>query len=86
MELSLNTIQRAERLVAGNCCSNDLAASYALQFSLTHQPLHCAFDYLDAFSPELHPDLHCTTALHVGVPFALDFRNQHVIAPSTAAR
>ncbi|GEM_PF-1530933 len=84
MELALYAIQRAERLVAGHRCPHDLAAPNALQSSPTHQPFHRASGRLDAFSPELLPDLHRAIALHVGVPHPLDFQDQRVIAPSTA--
>jgi len=84
MELALHAIQRAERLVAGHRCAQDLAAPYALQSSQTHQSLYRASGTLDAFSPQLLPDLRCAIALHVGVPYTLDFQDQCIIALSTA--
>jgi len=83
MELALYAIQRAERLVAGHRCPHDLAAPNALQSSPTHQPFHRASGRLDAFSPELLPDLHRAIALHIGIPHSLDFQGQCVIALST---
>src|SRR5690606_4220542 len=84
LELALDTIQRTERLVSGHRCPHDLAAPYALQSSSTHQPLHRASGCLDAFSPELLPNLDRAIALHVGIPHALDFQAQCLVAPSTA--
>ncbi|MDT4844035.1 hypothetical protein FQZ97_779750 [compost metagenome] len=84
MELPLDTIQRAKGLVARHRCPHDLATPYALQSSLAHQPLHRAPGCPDAFSPKLLPDLHRAIALHVGIPHALDFRDQCVVTPCTA--
>lgn len=85
MELTLHTIQRTERLIAGHRCPQDLTELYALQSSPTHQSLYRASGSRDAFSLELLPDLHRPIALHVGVPYTLDFQDQCFIAQSPAA-
>ena len=84
MELTLDMIQRTERLVAGHRCPHILPTPYALQSSSTHQLLHRAPGDLNTFSAQLFPNLHRTIALPVGVPYALDLQAQGLIALSTA--
>ncbi|KVT88921.1 hypothetical protein WT25_05705 [Burkholderia territorii] len=80
----MRAIPRAWRVCIGNRRANLLAASYALEAQLAHQPLDPAADHLDPFAHQLLPHLVGSVNFEVRIIDALDLGTELRVTPGTA--
>ena len=78
-ELPMHAIQWARRGRVAHRGFDRLTAHDALQTIQSHQPLHRAVGHVDAFAPQLTPDLAGAVDLEIVVPDLLDWLAQALV-------
>ncbi|MNX85066.1 hypothetical protein D3C86_1168920 [compost metagenome] len=83
LELSIDAIKRTRRSRIACGRAHHLAADDTAQPSAAHEPLDGATGHRNAITVQLLPDLVGAIDLHVGLPDALDMRDQNIVTPGS---